>query len=72
MLNDYPVDVRAVSATGWRDESEMLTSAIPPGLLKIKCAGAPSRISTIIQSHPQVLGTELVQPGVDDFYECLG
>lgn len=72
MLSDYSVEVRATPSMGWRDESDMLTQAIPPGLLKIQCAGVPSRISTIIQSHPQVLGTELMQPDVDGFYECLG
>lgn len=70
MLSDFPVEVRATPAAGWRDESDMLTSDIPPGLLKIKCAGAPSRISTIIQSHPQVLGTELVDAYFDGCPGC--
>ena len=59
MLSDYPVEVGATLSIGWRGQSDLLTQAVPPGLLKIQCAGVPSRISTIIQSHPQVLGTEL-------------
>ena len=71
MLSDYPIKVLATPAAGWRDEAVILAAANPPGLLKIECRGeVPSHISAILQSHPQVLGTELVH---QDFFDaCHG